>query len=172
MIIDTIIDNAWYVLLWSFLASAVMTTILQGSQGLGLSRLSLAFLIGTIFTSRRSYANVLGFIIYALGGWAFAILYVFIFLITGHGSWWYGLLLGLAHAIILLVVILPLIPYVHPRMANDYDGPTLTQRLEPPGFIGLNYGYRTPLSVVAAQTAYGGVIGLCFQMGAMAIGVD
>jgi hypothetical protein len=90
-------------------------------------------------------------------------LYAAFFFAIGHGNWWIGLLFGAAHAIVLLVVLLPLIAYVHPRMANDYDGPTYTRRLEPPGFIGLNYGYRTPLSVLIAQMAYGAVLGLCFQ---------
>ncbi len=170
MIFASLIENFWSVLLWSFLASIAMTAILQTSQGLGLSRLSFAFLVGTAFTSRRSRAHVLGFMVYVLGGWLFAVLYVVVFLIVGHGSWWFGLLLGLAHGVVLLVVVLPLVPYVHPRMANDYDGPTLTQRLEPPGFIGLNYGYRTPLSVITAQAAFGLVLGLCFQMSELTAG--
>ena len=45
-----------------------MTSILQGSQGLGLSRLSLPFLVGTFFTSNRNRATVIGFLVYTLGG--------------------------------------------------------------------------------------------------------
>ncbi|MFP4003186.1 MAG: hypothetical protein ACLFV8_05370 [Alphaproteobacteria bacterium] len=163
--LQALADNFVQVLVWGLLATAAMTTILQGSQGLGLSRLSLSFLIGTMFTSRRTYANVLGFLAYALGGWAFAFLYVLIFLSLGIGTWWFGLLLGLAHGVALLVVLLPLVPYIHPRMANEYEGPPRTQRLEPPGFMGSNYGYRTPLSVMVAQGAYGLLLGACFQLG-------
>lgn len=160
----SLILNIGPLLAWGFLATMLMTTILQASQGLGLSRLSLSFLVGTMFTAKRSFANIVGFIVYALGGWVFALVYVVIFLSIGYGSWWLGLLFGIAHALVLLIVLLPLIAYVHPRMANEYDGPTRTQRLEPPGFMGLNYGYRTPLSVCVAQAAYGGVLGLCFQL--------
>ena len=32
-------------------------------------------------------------------------------------------------------------------------------RLEPPGFMGLNYGYRTPLTTLLGQAVYGGVLG-------------
>jgi len=162
--LSSLIRNIGPLLVWGFLATALMTTILQASQGLGLSRLSLPFLVGTIFTAKRSLANIVGFIVYALGGWAFALVYVVVFLSIGYGSWWLGLLFGIAHAFVLLIVLLPLIAYVHPRMANEYDGPTRTQRLEPPGFMGLNYGYRTPLSVCIAQAAYGGVLGLCFAL--------
>lgn len=166
--LQTLVDNAGSLLVWGLIATTAMTTIVHGSQGLGLSRLSISFLVGTFFTSRRTYANVLGFVVYLLGGWMFAVLYILIFLSIGVGNWWLGALLGIGHGIVLLVVILPLIPYVHPRMANEYDGPTRTQRLEPPGFIGLNYGYRTPLSLILAQAAYGGVLGLCFQLSDLA----
>jgi uncharacterized peroxidase-related enzyme len=53
--------------------------------------------------------------------------------------------LGVFHAAVLLAVGLPLVSYAHPRIANEYDGPTREQCLEPPGFFGLNYGYGTPL---------------------------
>jgi len=153
--------------LWSLLATFGMTATIQASQGLGLSRLSLYFLVGTFFTSRRTYANLLGFLIYVIGGTAFAFLYIFIFLTAGFGTWWGGLLLGVIHGLVLLVVILPLIPYLHPRMASEYDGPTRTQRLEPPGFIGLNYGYRTPVTVLVAQGVFGIILGLCFELSSL-----
>ena len=58
--------HLWNVLVWGFVATAAMTTILQGSQGLGLSRLSLPFLLGTVFTAQRRRANLVGFGLYML----------------------------------------------------------------------------------------------------------
>jgi hypothetical protein len=58
--------------LWGFAATAVMSTILEGSQALGLSRLSLPFLVGTWFTSSRRAAAVIGYFSYLVGGWVFA----------------------------------------------------------------------------------------------------
>lgn len=152
------------VLLWGLLATIAMTTILHASQGMGLSRLSLSFLAGTWVTADRGWANVLGFVIYTIGGWLFAIIYVLVFLSFGHGTWWVGGLLGLLHGLFLLTVALPLLPYVHPRIASEYDGPTARERLEPPGFLGLNYGYRTPFTTLLAQTVYGVILGACFQI--------
>lgn len=40
-----------------------MTTIVHGSQGLGLSRLSISFLAGTFVTGQRTWANVIGFVL-------------------------------------------------------------------------------------------------------------
>lgn len=165
---ESLLSNLGDTLLWGLLATLLMTSVLQASQGLGLSRLSLFFLVGTFFTGRRTYANILGFVLYSLGGWAFAIIYFAIFFSLGRGSWWMGFLIGSVHAIVLLTVFLPLISYAHPRMANEFDGPTRTQRMEPPGFIGLNYGYGTPLSVVVAQAVYGTVLGLSFSLAGIA----
>lgn len=164
MLIPPLVDELALIALWGLIATAVMTTILEASQGLGFSRLSLPFLVGTFFTERRSVAHVIGYLAYALGGWLFALIYVGLFVSIGRGNWWLGLLFGLAHGIVLLVTIFPLIPYIHPRMATNYDGPARSHRLEPPGFIGLNYGYRTPLTTMVAIAAYGTVIGLGYGL--------
>jgi hypothetical protein len=66
-------------LLWGLLATVAMTTILQGAQGMGLSRLSLPFLVGTFFTGDRRRAVMLGFALYTIGGWLFAFLYFLLF---------------------------------------------------------------------------------------------
>ena len=38
------------------------------------------------------------------------------------------------------------------------------RQLEPPGFMGLNYGHRTPLTTLAGQAMYGAVLGGLPQM--------
>ena len=44
-------------------------------------------------------------------------------------------------------------------MAGEQRGPTVVRQLEPPGFFGLHYGLRTPISVVLAHLAFGIVLG-------------
>lgn len=151
-------------LIWGFVASAAMITVLQGSQGLGWSRLNLPFLIGTLFTGRRSRALIVGMTVYMLGGWGFALLYFYGFALIEYGSWWLGALLGFAHGLVLVVVVLPLLPNIHPRMASEHDGPAGPRRLEPPGSFGLNYGTRTPLTTVIAQTVYGLILGTAYGL--------
>lgn len=152
-------DHIAEFLFWGLLATVAMTTILQGGQGLGLSRLSLPFLVGTLFTGHRGRANVYGFAFYVIGGWLFALLYFLFFASIGVVTWWLGAALGFLHGLFLLVCALPLLPYAHPRMASEYDGPVETFRLEPPGFMGLNYGRRTPLTTLLGQTVYGATLG-------------
>ena len=152
-------------LLWALIATVAMTTILQASQGLGLSRLSVPFLAGTFFTADRSRAAVIGYVAYALGGWIFALLYLLFFTSIGTATWWLGAALGFLHGLFLLVGALPLLPYAHPRMASEHDGPSNVVLLEPPGFMGLNYGRGTPLTLLAAQTVYGATLGLFSSIG-------
>ncbi len=151
-------------LIGSLVATVAMTTVLQGSQALGWSRLSLPFLVGTLFTSNRDRAIVIGFIAYTIGGTMFALLYFVFFASVGIGNWWLGAAMGFLHGVFLLVCVLPLLPYAHPRMASEYDGPGHAYVLEPPGFLGLNYGRQTPLTTLLGQTVYGLMLGLFAQI--------
>jgi hypothetical protein len=152
------------ILLWGFVASAVMATVLEGSQFLGFSRLSLPFLFGTFVTDDRHRAMILGFFLYLLGGWAFAALYFLLFADIGLATWWLGAIIGLLHGAFLLVVFLPMLPHVHPRMASEFDDPGGGARLEPPGFAGLNYGRRTPLITLLGQLCYGLILGAGYSV--------
>ena len=157
-LLQRLVINLDAVLLWALVATALMTTILQGSQGLGLSRLSLPFLFGTFVTADRGRAVLVGSVMYLGGGWAFAVLYFFIFVSLGQASWWLGALIGTLHGLFLLVS-LPAIAQLHPRIASEYDARTAEPKLEPPGFLGLNYGRQTPLTTMLGQVVYGAVLG-------------
>ena len=161
---EATLPGFWSMLIWALLATTVMTTVLQGAQGLGLSRLSLPFLVGTFFTDDRRWAVIVGFAIYVTGGWIFAFLYFLLFASVGLYTWWFGMIVGILHGLFLLVCGLPLLPYAHPRMASEYEGASMTRQLEPPGFMGLNYGRRTPLTTLAGQALYGAVLGGLAQL--------
>jgi hypothetical protein len=148
-----------HVAVWGFVATSALSIVLQGSQGLGLSRLSLPFLIGTLFTGDRDRASVYGFTFYIVGGWIFAFMYYLVFSSVQISHWWFGALIGAVHGLMLLVVVLPILPHMHPRIATEFDGPTAFRRLEPPGFMGLNYGRSTPFSTVVGHMIYGAILG-------------
>lgn len=147
------------VLLWGFLATLVLTTIMSGSQGLGLSRMSIPFMLGTMFTPSRDRAHAVGFGAHVVNGWIFALLYALVFESLGRAGWWLGGLLGIGHGAIVLLVLMPLLPGLHPRMASEHQGPEPTRNLEPPGFLALNYGRRAPLMTLVAHLVYGLILG-------------
>jgi hypothetical protein len=161
------LPSLWSMVIWGFVATLAMTTVIQGAQGLGLSRLNLPFLVGTFFTADRRRAVIIGFALYVAGGWIFAFLYFMLFTSLGVYTWWFGLVIGLLHGLILLVAALPLLPYIHPRMASEYDGASAIKQLEPPGFMAVNYGHQTPLTTLAGQALYGIVLGGFPQLAAM-----
>ena len=130
------------VLLWGGVATASMTTLMEGAQQVRLSRMSLPFLFGTVISDDRRKALVYGVIAYATGGLLFSFLYAAIFESIGRANWWIGTLIGVAHAAFLLIVFLPLLARLHPRMANEHDGPSAIRRIEPPGPLGLHYHRR------------------------------
>ena len=150
--------------LWGLVATTAMTSILLAGQGLGLSRMSLTFLLGSALSGKRGTATVLGFVLYLLGGWAFAFLYFAFFRSLGLATWWAGAALGFVHGVFLLACAMPLLPYLHPRMASEHHGVTSLRLLEPPGFFATNYGYQTPAVLLVAQVVYGGVLGAGVQL--------
>lgn len=151
-------------LISGFLATLALSTWLATSHGLGLTRMNIPYLIGTIITPDREKAKVVGFVFHLVNGWVFSAFYVYIFESRHAVTWWLGLLIGLAHGLLVLTVGMSLIPTVHPRMATEEHGPTARRQLEPPGFLALNYGYQTPLSVFLAHAAFGAIMGSLYHL--------
>jgi hypothetical protein len=50
-------------------ATVVLTTILAASQGLGLTRMSIPLLLGTVFTGQRDRAKLIGVAVHLVNGW-------------------------------------------------------------------------------------------------------
>ena len=156
--------NMLSLLLWGFVATLVLTTLMAGSQALGLTRMNLPYMLGTLFTPDRDRAKLSGFAVHLVNGWWLAGIYAAAFESWGSAAWWLGALIGLVHASFVLVVIMPLLPSLHPRMASEQHGPTPTRQLEPAGFLALHYGAQTPLSVIVAHLVYGGILGAFYQL--------
>lgn len=150
--------------LWGFVATMVLTTTEALSQGVGLTRMSLPYVMGTMITPDRDRAKMYGFILHFLNGWLFSLLYIAAFISLGEASWWRGVVIGIVHSLFVLVVVMTALPGVHPRMASETHGPTATRQLEPPGFLGLNYGVRTPVSIILSHAVFGAILGAFYRL--------
>lgn len=151
-------------MLWGFIATLIMTTVEAGSQELGLTRVDFPYLIGTIFTADRDRAKVYGFVAHVLNGWIISLIYILAFESLHRASWWLGGLIGVIHALFVLMVVLWMMPGLHPRMASEQHGPTATRQLEPPGVFGINYGIRTPLSILLSHILFGIILGSFYHL--------
>jgi hypothetical protein len=156
--------NVSSILLWGFAATIALTTLMALCHGVGLTRMSIPFLLGTILTPNRDRALVVGIAFHIVNGWAFAFLYAAFFEAMNAATWWLGAGIGIVHALFVLAVGMPLLPGLHPRMVSEYYGPTPNRRLQPPGFMALNYGRRTPIVAMLAHLLYGGIVGQFYRL--------
>lgn len=150
-------------LLWGFVATLVFTLTASTFYGLGLTRMSLPYLIGLMYTADRDRARFIGFIKHMLLGWVFSLIYIAIFHGLHKANWWLGGIIGLVHGLFILAVVMLFLPAIHPRMAHEQQGPTTAKGLEPPGFFAMNYGAQTPLTVLVSHFVYGVVLGIFYR---------
>ena len=150
--------------LWGFVGTVFLTGLMSASQALGLSRMSLPFMLGTMLTPDRDRAKLFGFGVHLVNGWWLALVYAAAFQSWRRATWWLGLGVGLVHGLFVLLVVMPMLPGLHPRMASEQRGPEPTRQLEPPGFLALNYGRRTPASVRLAHLVYGSILGAFYRI--------
>ena len=152
------------ILLWGFAATVVLTALTILAQSLGLTRIDIPFILGTMFTADRDRAKFIGLIVHLINGWIFALVYGLFFEQTHRANWWFGALIGVMQGLIVVVAILPLLPGIHPRMVSDFRGPEPTRLLEPPGFLLTNYGRMTPVVTIIAHAIYGAILGAFYMM--------
>jgi vacuolar-type H+-ATPase subunit I/STV1 len=156
--------NVPNVLLWGFVGTVFLTGLMSVSQSIGLSRMSIPFLLGTIVTAERDRATFIGFLIHFINGWIFAFIYAGALESWGRATWYLGSSIGFVHGLFVLVAAMPILPGMHPRMASEEQGPSRTQQLQPPGFMALHYGRRTPLVTIASHLIFGGIIGNFYKV--------
>ena len=152
------------ILLWGFAATVVLTTLTLVGQSLGLTRIDMPFIIGTMVTPDRDRAKLIGYGMHLFNGWLFAIVYALFFENLHKATWWFGAAIGAVQGVVVVVAVLPLLPGIHPRMVSDFRGPEPTRLLEPPGFLSTNYGRMTPLITILAHAIYGAILGAFYVL--------
>jgi hypothetical protein len=138
----------------------VLTSSLRLTQALGITRMDIPLLLGTVFSEDRRRATAIGYAVHFLNGLLFSLGYAAIFFAVDQAGWVFGGLLGVVHAAFAggtLVNIL--LPAIHPRMGTPWSDAEETPVLEPPGFMLVNYGRHTAIATLVAHIAYGTIIG-------------
>jgi hypothetical protein len=146
--------------IFGLIATAALTAVMIAAQLAGRTRLDIPLMLGTIVVADPDRARIAGFFIHLVNGQAFALGYAAAFAATDRATWWAGGLLGALHGAVALLVIVPLLPGVHPHMASERAGLSSGAALEPPGLLALNYGRETPVVTMLAHVAYGVALGL------------
>ncbi|MBI4263920.1 MAG: hypothetical protein HY657_06075 [Acidobacteria bacterium] len=156
--------NGPSILLWGFAATIVLTILMTASQSLGYTRMSVPFLLGTMVTPNRDRAMLMGLLVHTMNGWLFSLVYALAFESWHRATWWLGAGIGMVHGLFVLTAGMPILPAMHPRMVSEYFGPTPNRQLQPPGFLALNYGRRTPLVTLVAHLVYGAILGAFYRL--------
>lgn len=142
------------------MGTLVLTTMLRAASELGLTRMDIPFLLGTAVTEDRVRAKAIGYVLHFGFGLLFAFAYYLVFAVIDESGFLLGALFGLVHALFAgSALVNILLPVVHPRMGSGFTAAGSAPLLEPPGFLLLNYGRRTPLATILAHVAYGAIVG-------------
>jgi hypothetical protein len=152
--------SLWGALAGGFVGTLVLTTGLRTANELGLTRIDLPFLLGTVVTRDRARAKALGYLMHLAAGELFALVYYAIFAALDTSGALLGALLGLLHGVVSATALVNLLlPVVHPRMGTPLSAADSSPLLEPPGFLLRNYGRGTPIATLLAHIAYGAIVG-------------
>jgi hypothetical protein len=152
--------SIWGAVAGGFVGTLVLTTTLRAGSELGWTRIDLPFLLGTAFSEDRVRAKALGYALHFVAGQAFALLYYAVFVAIDHSGWWLGAVFGLVHGLFAGTALVNIVlPVFHPRMGTPSTAADARALLEPPGFLMLNFGRRTPLVSLLAHVAYGTIVG-------------
>jgi hypothetical protein len=150
----------WGALVGGLVGTVVLTTILRGASELGWTRMDLPFLLGTAVSADRVRAKVIGYALHFVFGLVFALGYYMVFVVVDRSGVVLGALLGLIHALFAgTALVNVLLPAVHPRMGTGFDAAGSAPLIEPPGFMLINYGRRTPITTIISHLAYGAIVG-------------
>ena len=149
-------------LLNGLVATLAMSVLLAAGYGLGLTRFSFPWLLGSLVTPHRDRARPIGLLIHLVNGCALSLVYAVVFALWGEAGALRGASVGVAHAAVMLLLVTPLLPSIHPRMAGETADATSVRGLQPPGFIGLQYGARTPIAILLAHVLYGAILGALY----------
>jgi hypothetical protein len=152
--------SIWAAFAGGFAGALVLTTILRGASEARLTRMDLPFLLGTVMTTDRSRAKVLGYLAHFVFGLLFALGYWLIFRAIDRDGWLLGAGFGFVHGVFVSTALANvLLPFVHPRMGTSFTAAGSSPLLEAPGFLMRNYGGATPAVSIVAHIAYGAIVG-------------
>src|SRR5690625_5603250 len=93
--------NIGILILGGFAGTLILSALMAISRPLGLSRVDLPFLLGSVITPDRNKAPWVGFIFHLVIGWTFSLLYGFVFEIFGISTCCCGWGVGFVHGILL-----------------------------------------------------------------------
>ncbi len=160
-------------------ATLVMTAMMQMATRAGMTDMPpMPLVLGSMMSGDRKTATRIGGMLHfvMMGTVVFGIVYGSLFTAFDDDSWWVGLLIGVAHALVVGLMFMPMMPKMHPRMSERLvsagargDGSTVAVddrgevEVAAPGVLGKNWGAMTPVGFIMGHAVYGLVLALVYS---------
>lgn len=144
-----------------FVGTLAMTAVMMAGRAMGMTSMDMPLMIGGMMSDDEGKARRLGMTIHVLmmGTVVFGVLYGFLFAAFDSDAALTGLSIGVVHGLIFGLMVLPMMPAIHPRMKASASG----FQLDAPGVLGVGYGKGTAVGIVMAHAVYGLVVALVFK---------
>ena len=144
-----------------FVGTLAMTAVMMAGRAGGMTSMDLPLTIGGLLSGDEGKARRLGMVIHVLmmGTVVFGVIYGLLFAAFDSDTALTGLLIGVVDGLIFGLMVLPMMPAIHPRMKATAGG----FQLDPPGVLGIAYGKATALGIVMSHAVYGLVVAIVFE---------
>jgi uncharacterized membrane protein YagU involved in acid resistance len=145
--------SVWHAVLGGFLGTIGLTVLLYAGPMMGLPRMNLPTMLGTMFVADMGAAFWLGTIIhFIIGSVILALAYALFFRQVLPGQpWAKGAIYGLIPWLVLMVVVMPMLGAIHPLIASGM--------MMAPGFFASNLGPMAVVGALIAHLVYGVILG-------------
>jgi len=105
--------------------TVVMTILMIVAPAMGMPKMDIVGMLGSMFTTNKGTATIVGWVVHLMMGVVFAIIYTFAWSQgIGSATWLWGLIFGAIHAIV-AIVMMPMILRMHPR-PPEMEGGAMT----------------------------------------------
>lgn len=92
-----------------------MTILMFIAPMMGLPKMDIISMLGTMFTTNKSAATIIGVVIHFMMGAVFGIIYALLWSFgIGTSTWLWGLIFGAVHGL-MVAFMMPLVAKMHPR---------------------------------------------------------
>lgn len=156
--------HLWEGLVAGFAATLVMTPLMQMGTAMGMTRMNMLEMLGSMFRRDAESARRLGLALHLSNGAAFGLVYAVVWWgldPAPERAWWLGLVFGGVHSFVAMGMM-PVMGAVHPRVDRSEPSSAGDVVLPPFGLGGIGFGSLTPVGILMGHLVFGLVWGLVF----------
>ena len=107
--------NTINAILSSLAGTFVMTALMYMAPAMGMPKMDIIGMLGTMFTPNQGAARVMGVVVHFMMGAVFAVIYALLWSLgIGGSTWAWGAIFGVVHGVIALLTM-PAMMKMHPR---------------------------------------------------------